>query len=114
MHATFVELPAFERHRETYLDDDGFRLLQAALILNPIGGEVIRGTNGLRKVRYIDPRRQKGKRGGLRVIYYYWRGGPQSWLFTIYDKDGQADLTPAQTEQLRLFLEREQSKRRGI
>ncbi|WP_235844607.1 type II toxin-antitoxin system RelE/ParE family toxin [Cupriavidus agavae] len=94
------------------MDDEGFQLLQAALMLHPTGGDVIPGTGGLRKLRYADPRRGKGKRGGLRVIYYYWCGGLQFWLFSLYDKDGQADLSPAQKEQLKQFLERELRLRR--
>ena len=93
MKAVFVELPAFARHRADYLDDDGFRGLQAAMMANPQAGDVIEGTGGLRKLRHADPRRGKGKRGGLRVIYYWWDGGPQFWLFTLYDKDEMADLT---------------------
>ena len=73
MQAVFVELPAFERSREAYLDDTGFSRLQETLMANPEAGEVIRGTGGLRKLRFSDTRRSKGKRGGLRVIYYYWR-----------------------------------------
>ena len=72
MKAVFVELPAFERKRSRYLDDDGLRQLQLVLISNPLLGDVIEGTGGLRKLRYRDIRRGKGTRGGLRVIYYYW------------------------------------------
>ena len=43
-----------------------------------------------------DARRGKGKRGGLRVIYYWWEAGLQFWLYTIYDKDERADLSPKQ------------------
>ena len=92
----FVELPAFERHRDDYFDDDGFSQLQVALMANPVAGDLIEGTGGLRKVRFGDSRRSKGKRGGLRVIYYYWTAGPEFWLFTLYDKDEMADLTPKQ------------------
>lgn len=53
--AIFIELPAFERHREDYLDDDGFSRLQEALMGNPEAGEVIEGTGGLRKLRFGDP-----------------------------------------------------------
>jgi len=52
--------------------------------------------DGLRKVRFADSRRAKGKRGGLRVIYYHWIGGPEFWLFTLYDKDEMTDLSPTQ------------------
>ena len=54
-------------------------------------------------MRFGDRRRSKGKRGGLRVIYYYWTGGPEFWLFTLYDKDEMSDLTPKQRA---LFKER--------
>lgn len=96
MKAVFVELPPFERHRSHYLDDDAFISLQRLLLLNPEAGDVIPGAGGLRKLRFRDERRSKGKRGGLRVIYYLWDAGSQFWLFTIYDKDEMADLTPAQ------------------
>ncbi len=107
MIAVFVELPAFARHRADYLDDDGFRGLQAAMMANPQAGDVIEGTGGLRKLRHADPRRGKGKRGGLRVIYYWWDGGPQFWLFTLYDKDEMADLTPAECKALKHLLKTE-------
>ena len=70
MKAVFSELPAFERNRADYLDDAAFAGLQQALIENPETGDVIEGTGGLRKMRFADARRGKGKRGGLRVIYY--------------------------------------------
>jgi hypothetical protein len=67
MKAVFIELPAFERHRRGYLDDEAFSRLQQTLMGNPETGEVIEGTGGLRKMRFADARRAKGKRGGLRV-----------------------------------------------
>jgi hypothetical protein len=69
VYAVFVELPAFERYRADYLDDLAFGELQLALMGNAEAGEVIEGTGGLRKMRFADKRRGKGKRGGLRVIY---------------------------------------------
>ena len=107
MRAVFVELPAFERHRARYLDDEAFRALQLALLRDPCAGDVIEGTAGLRKMRFGDKRRGKGKRGGLRVIYYYWTGGPQFWFFTLYDKDEAADLTPGERAVLRERLKHE-------
>ena len=78
MKAVFVELPAFERYRADYLDDTAFAGLQQVLMKNPEAGEVIEGTGGLRKMRFADKRRGKGKRGGLRVVYYWWNAGMQS------------------------------------
>ena len=63
---------------------------------HPEAGDFIEGTGGLRKLRFGDVRRSKGKRGGLRVIYYYWTGGPEFWLLTLFDKDEIADLRPTQ------------------
>jgi len=107
MQALFVELPAFERYRRDYLDDEGLRSLQNALLTEPSKGDVIEGTGGLRKLRHTDPRRNKGKRGGLRVIYYWWQAGNQCWLFTLYDKDEASDLSAAERATLKTMLKRE-------
>jgi mRNA-degrading endonuclease RelE of RelBE toxin-antitoxin system len=112
MKAVFIELPAFERHRKDYLDDDAFSRLQEALMGNPEAGDLIEGTGGLRKVRFGDARRGKGKRGGLRVIYYYWSGGPEFWLFTVYGKDEMADLSPKQRAELKERVKGELKTRR--
>ena len=112
MKAVFVELPAFERHRAEYLDDEGFGALQHELMRNPAAGDVIEGTGGLRKMRFADRRRGKGKRGGLRVVYYWWEAGMQFWLFTLYDKDQAADLTPQQRKALRAMIKAELDSRR--
>ena len=79
MKAIFVELPPFERARANYLTDDGFRALQNQLMKQPEAGDPIPDTGGLRKLRFADARRGKGKRGGLRVIYYWWVAGLQFW-----------------------------------
>lgn len=107
MKALFVELPAFERHRTEYLDDDAFRTLQVTLMANPEAGDVIEDAGGLRKLRFADKRRGKGKRGGLRVIYYWWDAGLQFWLFTLYDKDEMSDLTPAQRKLMKEMIKAE-------
>jgi len=112
MKAVFVELPAFERHRADYLDDAAFAALQQALMKNPEAGEVIEGTGGLRKMRFADARRGKGKRGGLRVIYYWWSAGTQFWLYTLYDKDEMADLTASERRALKAMLKKELDIRR--
>lgn len=112
MKALFVELPPFARHRLEYLDDEAFRGLQEFLLKHPEAGDVIEGTGGLRKLRHGDPRRGKGKRGGLRVIYYWWDGGHQFWLFTLYNKDEMADLNAAEKKQLKSILKAELEARR--
>lgn len=68
---------------------------------NLAAGDLIEGTGGLRKPRFSDSRRSKGKRGGLRVIYYYWTDGPEFWLFTLFDKSEMSDLLPKQRAALK-------------
>ena len=114
MDAVFVELPAFERQRGVYLDDAQFRALQITLMANPEAGDVIQGTGGLRKFRFADPRRRKGTRGGLRVIFYFWAGGPQFWLFTLYDKNDADDLTAEQKSMLKDRLKAELKARKAL
>lgn len=107
MRALFIELPPFTRHRTDYLDDEGLRGLQNALMQHPESGGVIEGTGGLRKTRHADPQRGKGKRGGLRVIYFWWEVRRQFWLFTLYDKSEMDDLTAAERKTLKEMLKKE-------
>ena len=112
MKAVFVELPAFERFRADYLNDEGFLSLQNLLMGHPDAGELIPDAGGLRKLRFTDQRRGKGKRGGLRVIYYWWMPGFEFWLFTLYDKDEMVDLTPQQRKALKATIKAELQARR--
>ncbi|MBB3239623.1 hypothetical protein FHW68_001114 [Pseudomonas sp. Tn43] len=104
MDALFIELPAFQKHRNDYLDDELFRSFQLELLKNPETGDLVEGMGGLRKVRFSDQRRGKGKRSGLRVIYYWWSGFDQFWLFTVYSKHEQNDLSPSQKKLFRQTL----------
>ena len=100
----FFETPAFTRHLRSYLTDDEYATLQSFLAANPEAGEVMPGTGGFRKLRWNDERRGKGKRGGLRVIYYFLTSDSQVWLFALFGKAEAADLTPAQKRQLRMAI----------
>ena len=112
MKAIFVELPAFAKYRADYLSEEAFRGLQNFLMTTPEAGDVIEGTGGLRKLRYADASRGKGKRGGLRVIYYWWVAGSQFWQFTLYNKDEMEDLSPKEKKLLRDMIKKELEARR--
>src|SRR5438876_11124830 len=90
----FLEAPAFTRYLSDYLTDDEYRERQNRLAVAPELGDVMPATGGFRKLRWGDPRRGKGRRGGLRVIYYYFRGAKRIWLVTLYVKDEAWGLTP--------------------
>jgi hypothetical protein len=93
------------------LDDDGYRDIQLHLALDPEAGDLIPGTGGFRKLRWRDPRRAKGKRGGLRIIYYYFIAGRQIWFMTIYGKDEVADLSPDEKRHLKAAIAQETQQR---
>ena len=61
-----------------------------------------------------DRRRGKGKRGGLRVIYYYLASDTQVWLMAVYDKDEAADLSPAERRMLKTAIDEELRQRADI
>lgn len=71
------------------------------------------GAGGIRKLRWKDPRRGKGRRGGLRVIYYCFLSEQEIWLLTLYDKDEAADLSKDERDKLKRALEAERAARKG-
>lgn len=94
----FVETPIFTKRLKELLPDEEYRALQIALLLRPEQGPLIKGGAGLRKVRWAP--RGVGKRGGVRMIYF-WRPRDQSfYMLFAYAKTEQEDLTP---EQLRVL-----------
>jgi hypothetical protein len=89
---TFIESTTFERIREVYLDDDEYRELQQYLMEHPAAGDVIRGSGGVRKLRWR--RSGIGKRGGLRLIYFVRYQPNEVWMLTLYAK-ARHDTVPA-------------------
>jgi len=112
MKLVFLETPLFTRLLGDYLTDEGYRELQRALMENPQVGDLMPGTGGFRKIRWEDARRGKGKRGGLRVIYYYLVSDHQLWFFTLYDKDESVDLTSEEKKVLKKAIQVELEARR--
>jgi len=107
----FMEAPLFTQLVRDFLTDDEYGELQQHLSSDPDAGDVIPGTGGFRKLRWVDRRRGKGKRGGLRLIYYYFLADSQVWLITVYDKDSMADLSPAEKRMLKAAIQRETNER---
>ena len=101
-HVEFVETPVFTKEITRLLPDDSYRRLQFALFLRLEAGDLIRGSGGLRKIRWEIPGR--GKRGGLRVIYY-WDVPDRIFMLLPYRKNAQEDLTPEQLKKLRSIVE---------
>ena len=82
---TFVETKLFTSLVGQYLSDEEYAALQQALTAHPDAGAVIRGSGGVRKLRWGLPGR--GKRGGVRVIYYLRSRQGEAWMLTLYAKN---------------------------
>jgi mRNA-degrading endonuclease RelE of RelBE toxin-antitoxin system len=100
-----IETSIFTRQVQALLTDEEYRHLQRALVLHPNMGRVIRGSGGLRKARWSIAGR--GKRGGLRVIYYWPVAQDKILMLFIYPKSERDDLTPEQLKVLRSIVEEE-------
>jgi hypothetical protein len=81
---TFVESPLFTKQVHDYLTDDEYGVFQAFLAANPDTGDMVRGSGGVRKVRWS--RRGTGKSGGVRVLYFARTEAGEIWMLLIYAK----------------------------
>jgi mRNA-degrading endonuclease RelE of RelBE toxin-antitoxin system len=99
----FVEASHFTRHLPRHLADEEYRLLQEFLAERPDAGAVIRGSGGVRKVRWAAG--GKGKSGGVRVIYYWMQAEERIHLLLIYGKGEQADLSAADLRRVKALVE---------
>ena len=97
-----IETPIFTRRIQDILSDDEYRLLQAQLVQRPDAGKIISGSGGLRKLRWSASGR--GKRGGARVIYYWFVSDEVILMLFAFPKNEQADLTPDQLKQLKKLV----------
>ncbi len=100
---SFIETPLFTKLVVDYLSDDDYSELQRHLIEHPESGPVIRGTGGVRKLRWAAPGR--GKRGGYRVIYYIRRPKSIIWMLTMYPKNVAENIPAHVLKQIREELE---------
>ena len=89
----FIEAPKFTELIQSHLNDEEYAALQWLLLERPDAGDIVPGSGGVRKIRW--GLRGKGKRGGIRVIYYWKTADDEIWLLTLYAKNVQENI-PAQ------------------
>ena len=99
-----IETPIFTRLVKTMMNDELYRELQESLVINPDSGDLIKGSGGLRKLRW--KLIGQGKRGGVRIIYYWLKSANQIYMLYIYKKSNQSDLTPDEVATLKLIMQR--------
>lgn len=86
----FIETSTFTKLFPKYLTDDEYRVFQWYLLLNPEAGDLVSGSGGIRKVRWAP--QGKGKRGGIRIMYYWKKSDNEIWLLTLYSKSEKATI----------------------
>lgn len=100
----FFETDIFTKRIQDILSDEAYSFLQAVLIKKPDSGLLIPGAKGLRKLRWSVE--GKGKRGGARVIYYWYVGRERIYMIYAFKKSEQADLTHDQLEALAQYVQK--------
>ena len=99
----FIETPIFTEDIVGLIDDDSYSKLQQFLKKQPEAGDIIQGTGGLRKIRWAA--KGKGKRGGIRVIYYYFIVNNIIYMFLAYPKNVKDNLSSSEKKILKSLLE---------
>lgn len=99
MMLTVAETPIFTRQTEKLFSDDEKLELIDYLSENPLVGDEIPGTGGVRKVRYATSGR--GKRGGARIIYYYLDDEMPLYALLAYAKNAKTDMSPDEKKAVR-------------
>jgi len=94
----FVETRIFTRLLPDYLTDEEYKDFQEDLAANPEAGDIMQRTGGLRKVRWKS--KGKGKRAGVRIIYYFHSSVSRIYLLTLYAKNEVSDLSPEECKAL--------------
>jgi hypothetical protein len=100
-----IETPVFTRRVLDILSDDEYKDLQVFLSANPAAGNIIPGSNGLRKLRWNI--KGKGKRGGSRIIYYWVKPKDMLLMLFLFKKNEQTNITADQLKRLRNILTKE-------
>ena len=98
---TVQEVAEFSKEADRLLGEIAHAQLIAFLGLNPTAGAIVPATGGVRKLRWAVPGR--GKRGGARVIYYFFNESAPLLALDIYSKSERENLTPEQKKQFRIM-----------
>ncbi len=100
-----IETSVFTRQITELITDEEYAELQLALVQNPVLGSLIPGGGGIRKLRWAGSGR--GKRGGIRVIYYWQSWQQQIFMLLAYAKNAQDNMTSAQLKMLKRLVQQE-------
>ena len=96
---TVVETRRFEASVKGRMTTAEVDVLTELLSHDPEAGDVMKGTGGMRKLRFGTGGR--GKSGGMRVVYYYYNTSVPVFLLRVYAKNEKTNLTQAERNALR-------------
>jgi hypothetical protein len=94
----FIETKLFTKLLSDYLSDDEYRGLQSYLLKKPDAGDIVKGSGGVRKVRWA--KSGHGKSGGIRAIYYWKKSEHEIWMLTLYSKSERATISSEVLKQI--------------
>ena len=100
-----IQTTIFEKVISHFMDEEEYRQLEATIVQYPENGDIVPGSGGIRKYRW--KRQGMGKRGGLRIIYYWITGDFQILMLYVYPKSKQADLSKDQIKDLKYLVQEE-------
>jgi len=86
----FIETSKFSALVDEHLSDDEYSALQWLLLAQPDAGAIVSGSGGVRKLRW--GLQGRGKRGGVRVIYYWKKADDEIWMLTLYTKNERSTI----------------------
>ena len=107
MFMLFIETTLFTKLFPNYLSDDDYRGLKSYLLQKPDAGDIVRGSGGVRKVRWAPV--GKGKSGGVRAIYYWKKSDQEIWMLTLYSKSERATISGQVLKQIAEEINHESS-----
>lgn len=103
MYQTVAEMPEYIKQANNAMDEDSRESFIHYIAQNPLDGKLIPETGGARKIRWTSNQHQ-GKRGGARIIYYYYNRDMPIFLFTAYAKNTRANLTKEEKKILKTII----------
>ena len=101
----FIVASSFVNWEPKYLSDDEYAELQQFLLAQPLAGDLVSGSGGVRKLRW--KMRGRGKSGGVRVIYYVHFEPNEFWMLTIYAKTRHENVPSHILKKLKEIFENE-------
>lgn len=111
MLQTVAELPTFTKQVSALFSEEERAELIVFLAENPLAGDEISGAGGVRKVRFAA--KGKGKRGGARIIYYWYSESAPLYALLAYGKNEKTNLTPDETKAVAAFAKQIKAANRG-